>query len=204
MLEHNPPQMKTLVETFLIEETTDLIYDVDKLEKWHSHVTELGLTGQTQIVKPNKSPIPFMHMKQEVVNMFKVLCPATVAVNEYSLTPIPLEILDLVALSKNEKYFDMIQIWFDNKSPDPLCVGLTYQNEEDRVKGYSWRMNHYLIGKWYDVKQSFEELKERAAKRYKAQERNRLEQQIVTYQRDLEDLDRKTIDFLGTDTSLPF
>lgn len=122
--ENNHESMKTQVETFLIEETQALIYDNEQLDKWNNHVRDLGLTGQTKIVKGEKSPIPFMHMKATTVNMFSVLCPRKVAVEEYDITPIPVEILDLIALSKRDEYFKRIEIWYDDKNPDPLCVGI--------------------------------------------------------------------------------
>ena len=34
-LSKNSEEMKTVVETFVIEETAPLIYDNDKLEKWN-------------------------------------------------------------------------------------------------------------------------------------------------------------------------
>jgi hypothetical protein len=55
---NNHESMKTIVETFLIEETIDLIYDNEQLDKWNKHVQELGLIGQTKIVQTDKSPIP--------------------------------------------------------------------------------------------------------------------------------------------------
>ena len=48
----NHPAMKTVVETFVIEETQELIYDNEKLDKWNKYVEELGLTGQTKIITP--------------------------------------------------------------------------------------------------------------------------------------------------------
>src|SRR5688572_22578206 len=122
-LENNSSEMKTVVETFVIEETAELIYDNEKLDKWNELVGDLGLSGQTKIIKPTKSPIPFMHLKTSMKNVFEVLCPRKVAVEEYDVTPIPLEILELVALSKKEGYFTSIEIWYDEKSPDPVCVG---------------------------------------------------------------------------------
>lgn len=123
-LKNNSESMKTVVETFLVEETVDLIYDGDKLGKWNSLVNELGLTGQSQIVKPDKSPIPFMHLKKSMINVLETLCPQKVSIREFNITPIPIEILDLVALAEREQYFSKIQIWYDDTKPDPACVGV--------------------------------------------------------------------------------
>lgn len=216
MIENNSANMKTVVETYLIEETVDLIYDNEKLEKWNSIVEELGLSGQTQIVKPEKSPIPFMHMKQSFENIFQTLCPAKRKINQYDLTPIPLEILELVALSTREQYFNDIEVWYDDKAPDPVAVGIVYTNwyveahgkaeksgfptkkeaEEyantiggGKVSFYSWYNKKYLIGRWGDVKHSFEELKEMATKRYITQNEVTIKQQIKDAERQLVDLE---------------
>src|SRR3990172_5340051 len=110
-LQNNSNEMKTTVETFVIEETAMLIYDNEKLDKWNQRIKELGFTGQQQICKPDKSPIPFMHLKHSLVNIFECLCPVKVPAKEYAVSPIPLEILDLISLSEKEGYFNAIEIW---------------------------------------------------------------------------------------------
>ncbi len=226
--------MKTVVETFIIEETAELIYDNEKLDQWNAHVESLGLVGQKQIVKAEKSPIPFMHLKSSMVAVFQTLCPRKVAIEAYNITPIPVEILDLVALSKREGYFDEIQIWYDDKTPDPVCVGskatyytysksyttlksgltLAQAKEEkesapDEVGGYNttdraW----YLLGKWADVKHSFEELMQMAAKRFMQEDKARLMKIIKDAQRSLDDLEVTAFEKFASDGSpsleLPF
>lgn len=214
--ELNSDEMKTVVETYVIEETAELIYDNEKLDKWNSMIEELGLVGQRSTVKTDKSPIPFMHMKKGMVNMFECLCPMKVDIEDYSITPIPVEILELISLSKREGYFDKMQIWYDDKSPDPVCVGLnpsraysqnntgkliecfnsvaeaqSHMNENGwtEKKPYIIEWSHYLLGKWADVRASFEELKERAVKRYKSSKESEIKKSIRDYQRQLEDLE---------------
>ena len=112
---NNGAEMNTQVQTYLVEEVMELIYDGDRLAQWNNLVLELGLKGQSQIVKPDKSPIPFMHMKKGMENIFNTLCPRTVDVEAFNITPIPVEILDLIALSKKEGYFSQIKIQYDDK-----------------------------------------------------------------------------------------
>ena len=213
-MEQNSEVMKTMVETFIIEETAELIYDNDKLTQWNSLVAELGLTGQTTIVSPEKSPIPFMHMKKSLENVLQELCPREVEVDKYSATPIPVEILSLIALSKREGYFQKVQIWYDDKDPDPVCVGIKghwYQpswvsnrNEEvgDRhfnteqeamdagaTSTYFGEEAKYLIGRWADVKRSFTELKEMAHKRFMDRKSVELRKTIKEAERELSDLE---------------
>ena len=123
-LSNNHESMKTVVETFLIEETVALIYDNEELVKWNEYVKELGLSGQTKLVTPDKSPIPFMFMKTGLKNVFNTLCPRQVSVKEYHCSPIPLEILRLISLSEKEEYFSKIELWYDDRNPDPACIGI--------------------------------------------------------------------------------
>lgn len=225
---NNHPEMKTVVETFVIEETQELIYDNDQLDKWNNYVDELGLSGQRSIVKQDKSPVPFMHLKTSMVNVFECLCPRKVSVEQYNVTPIPVEILDLIALSKREGYFNKIEIWYDEKSPDPVCVGTisdfyvynydgvpkelfqtTHPSKDAALKAiqaispefkgistFGWETNSrlYLLGKWADVKHSFEELKQMASKRYIQQQGNDYRKKIKEAQRGLDDLEIEAFD----------
>lgn len=214
--------MKTVVETFVIEETAELIYDDDKLTQWNELVEELNLEGQTKIVSEDKSPIPFMHLKQSLVNVFETLCPRKVLVEEYNVTPIPVEILELVALSKRENHFKKIEIWYDDKSPDPACIASTgywaeishYSDSNKLLEGKQYDSKQevinaggkhpsfytaekYLLGKWADVKHTFEELKKMATDRYVRQETNDLNKTIKTAQRKLDDIDTQAFDLFN-------
>jgi hypothetical protein len=212
--------MKTVVETFIIEETQELIYDNEKLDKWNEMVKTLDLKGQTEIVKPDKSPIPFMNLKSSFINILETLCPVKVDVKKYNRTPIPVEILDLIGLSINEEYFTKIEIWYDDKAPDPVCVGILgyyyisnandllpdeYKEnkfsteEEARRIGESigkedvyymdWNVQKYLLGKWGDVKRSFDELRELAEQRYRKEKEHNIKDTIKRAERELLDLD---------------
>jgi hypothetical protein len=218
---NNSNEMKTVVETFVIEETASLIYDNEQLDSWNLMVKELGLTGQTAIQTKEKSPIPFMHLKESLKNIFECLCPRRVNIEDYNITPIPVEILELVMLSKRENYFHKIQIWYDDKSPDPVCLGVKYgtyysidssgswkagystkeeaqkwmdENGASDRKPYPTNEQYYLLGKWADVKHSFEELKEMAIKRFMAEEGNTFRKQIKEAQRGLDDLETSAFD----------
>jgi hypothetical protein len=218
-LNNNSKEMKTVVETFIIEETAELIYDNEKLDRWNELIEKLELKGQSSIVSKDKSPIPFLHLKTSMVNVFRTLCPRQVSVEKYDVTPIPVEILGTIALSKKEEYFNKIEIWYDDKSPDPACIGTTgywyqstwYDDRDRSLDGVKFKTeqeaeqsgakriqftedNRYLLGKWADVKHSFEELKQIATKRYILEEQNDLKKKIRDAQRELDDLQQKAFD----------
>lgn len=47
-----------MVQTFLVEESKELIYDDEKLNEWKQKCEELGLSEQLALANPEKSPIP--------------------------------------------------------------------------------------------------------------------------------------------------
>lgn len=227
MIQNNSNEMKTAVETFVIEETAELIYDNEKLSEWNRLVEELGLKGQTKITQKDKSPIPFMPLNQVLKTTFETLCPRKVDAKEYDVTPIPVEILSLISLSTKEEYFQKIEIWYDEKTKDPACIGITskfyvsssesnpenirgkyFQSEKvARESGYNsksgsgWYIDqhYYLIGKWADVKHSFSALIELAKKRYINQSRVNFQKQITEAQRELNDLELKAAELFSND-----
>jgi hypothetical protein len=230
LLINNSASMKTVVETYIIEETQELIYDNEKLDQWNKRVAELGLTGQTKIQAKDKSPIPFLHMKATMINVFAQLCPRKVDIKDYDKTPIPVEILDLAALSVKEQYFCKIEIWYDDKTPDPACIGImgrwiVYRKNYSHIgefateaealalKDHAEYQNHYfeetaryLIGKWADVKQSFEELAAKAKNLFIATQKSTIENTIREEKRKLENLEhRANVQFGFEDAGpLPF
>lgn len=145
-----------MVQTFLIEESKELIYDQDKLEEWKKKCEELGLENQIALTQKEKSPIPFEFMNTVTQRVYETLCPTKVGYKQYSKTVIPLEVLGLIHLSINEGYFETIEIWYDDKTPDPLAVGKRKQ------AGSTYMYDHYTIARWGDVLRPFEELKEKA------------------------------------------
>lgn len=192
-MKNNNSSMATVVETFFVEETVNLIHDNEALNKWNEKVEELGLHGQRQVVKTEKSPIPFMWMNQAMVATFETLCPRKVCIEEYGKTPIPVEILELVSLCNKEQYFDGIKVWYNDKQKDPVVIG--YKMKSSQKFGNNWESEYdnyverYLIGRWADVKASLDELVKRAKNLFFKSETVRLKQEIRDRQRTIEDLE---------------
>lgn len=173
-----------MIQKFIVEETRELIYETEKLDEWKEKCQELGLENQLALAETNKSPVPFEFMNEVSKRVYETLCPTSVKYREYKKTPIPLEVLGLIKLSEDEKYFDEIQIWYDDKSPDPLVVGL--------IKTSEWGHDRYLIAKWADVMRSFEELRQMAIARYKASSALTLKRKISEAQNKLDNVEVNT------------
>lgn len=211
MIQNNNQSMATVVETFLVEETINLIHDVDALQKWNEKVSELGLEGQKEVlVVKDKSPIPFMWMNDALIATFETLCPTKVDVAKYNKTPIPLEILDLVSLSRNEGYFYKMEIWYNEKEKDPVCIG--YAENIENTNPDPWYKQYYakkyLIGRWADVKASLDTLTNRARAIFIAAAKSSYEQQIRDAKRQIEDIENTANNKFGgampTTPDLPF
>jgi len=133
--------METIIETFVEQDTEQLIYDVEKLDEWKEIIEELNLDGQKSLLgSDDKSPIPFMYLKTQSKIILEILCPMRIEVEKYSKSPIPIEILGLIKLSEREGYFMKIEIWYDDVNPDPVCIGIS-----EKEKGEN---RYYLLGRW--------------------------------------------------------
>lgn len=188
-MKNNSKSLATTVETFFIEETVDLIHDNEALDRWNERVSELQLEGQKSVVKEDKSPIPFLWMNSAIVSTFETLCPTKVDIAKYDKSPIPVELLDVVALCVKENYFNSIKVWYNEKEKDPVIVGYLAASG----KTSDWELNYYaqkyLIGRWADVKASIDQLVDRAKKLFIHSETINLKQEIKERQRKLEDIE---------------
>lgn len=209
LLINNSASMKTVVETYIIEETQELIYDNEQLAKWNNLVNELGLTGQTNVVKEDKSPIPFLWMNKGLVKVFEELCPRKTKIAEYNKTPIPVEALEMVAMATRDKHFGKIEVWYNDQSPDPAIIGYKYNGGKGDWER-EWSADRYLLARWSDVKATLEELTERAKKLFTLRRTDELNKNIKNCQRQLDDIQievNETFGFGGSNESavgLPF
>lgn len=173
--------MKTMVQSFLVEEAKELIYDTDAIESWKAKCQELGLEKQLELAQPGKSPVPFEYMNTVSQRVYETLCPTKSNYRDYRKTAIPLEVLSLIALAVQEGYFAEIEVWYDDKTPDPLVVG--------KVKKGAYTYDQFLIARWGDVLQPFEKLKEKAIKVYHRSSQINLKAKIADYTNKLAVLD---------------
>lgn len=168
------------VQLFIQQDTQELIYDGEKLDEWKKQIEELELEGQKDLCSGEKSPIPFLFMKKPMIRMFEILCPEKVRVNKYDKSPIPMEALGAIALAQREEHFHKIEIWYDDKDPDPIAVG---------YKDDSYSSDKYLIARWGAEKADMEELKTQATMRFMDQKKTELEEKIQDCKTNLEKID---------------
>lgn len=184
------------IQSFKNAELENVIFGIEEQEEWRELASELGMGAQLSFIQTAKSPLPYPLMNQSMQNIFGALCPAKADFKQYSKTPIPLEVLKELSFCVKENYFKIIQIWYDDKNPDPIAVGSTtkyqcYYEENGKTKmtayeyesaeqaknwcetmGYKCthtfsETNHYLIARWADELRPMPELKAMALERLK-------------------------------------
>ena len=142
-------------------ENVGLLLDEEQLEKYQSLALELGIPE----VKPDKTPSVYQVLNSSQTRALEALCPASTELKNYSRSTIPVEVLQAIKFVVDNDMFDVIQVWYDDKNPDPMIIGKRYQNDNDRQKGYSWMMTSTLIARWGDCAYELSELVEMGKKR---------------------------------------
>lgn len=116
-----------MVELFFNKELADVAFEVEALDEWKSIAEELGFEAQLSLTKGKESPIPYPFLNEVMDRVYTTLCPCKVEFKTYNKSTIPLEIMKQITFSVRDKHFNKIEIWYDDKTPDPLVVG--YMNE---------------------------------------------------------------------------
>lgn len=114
------------VEIFQNQELNDLVFEIEALDEWKEIASELGMEKQLEIIKGKGSPNPFPYMNRGIELIFRTLCPERAEMTKYNKTPIPLPVMKTLAFAIRDKHFKEIEIWYDDKTPDPVAVGYTY------------------------------------------------------------------------------
>lgn len=112
------------VEKYFNKELADITFGVEALDEWKKTCEDLGLDNQLILTKGKESPIPFPFMNEVMQRVYETLCPRKVTYKSYDKTTIPLEVLKQIQFAVRDRHFADIQIWYDDKSPDPIVVGL--------------------------------------------------------------------------------
>lgn len=200
----------THVELFFDKDLADIVFEIESQDEWKELAGELDMDKQLQLIAGKDSPVPYPWMNTTMQRVFEELCPAKVDFRKYDKTPIPLEVMKQIAFSVREKHFQKIEIWYDDRTPDPVAVGyhghwkeyqygkqlsaelkdkrFTTEAEVLAAGGEDPRFvedGKYLIAKWGDVKRPFEKLKEMAEKRFLEENSNKMQKDIKILQEKL-------------------
>lgn len=211
------------VQTFLIEEIKELIHDENALAEWQGLIEEMGVRGQAKLsYKLDNSPIPFMSINKNLENAIEMLCGREVEYKEYDKEPIPIEVLKLLKLSENEKYFTKIVIRWDDKDPDPVAIGLTgywyepsyyndsnkdienikYQTKNEAIEAGANHPNFmekakYLIARWGAESVSINDLIKLGRDKWVRKESVEQNKAIRDAQRAIEDIETNAFNTFG-------
>lgn len=148
------------VKIYREPENTSLLIDEQDLKQYNALALELGLCTQE---KKDESKIPniYIPMNMSMTKQFHALCPRTSSIESYTRSTIPLEVLQVYKLAKDNQMFENFEIWWDDVAPDPLLIGWNFENEEAKEKNYTWRKQRTLIARWGDCALEISELMER-------------------------------------------
>lgn len=137
-----------MVKIYQDEELNDITFGIETLEEWKRIAEELGMVKQLDLVRGKGSPIPYPHINLGMDRIFSTLCPTVVDYKSYSVTPIPLEVMKQILFSVRENHFTRIEIWADNKKPDPFAIGIVENY-------YVYDSNYHRMTGEDDVEMSF-------------------------------------------------
>jgi hypothetical protein len=148
------------VKIYREPENTSLLINEEDLEQYNALALELGLCTQE---KKDESKIPNVYtpLNMSMTKQLHALCPRSASVESYTRSTIPLEVLQVYKLAKDNQMFEGFEIWWDDIAPDPLLIGWNFENAEAREKNYTWRRQRSLIARWGDCALEMSELMER-------------------------------------------
>jgi hypothetical protein len=145
------------VKIYREKENESLIINENDLKEYNTLALELGLQTKENVESEN-CPIVYPILNEAMQRQLRALCPSSLPIDKYIRTTIPLEILKVCKFIKDNDIFDELKVWFDDKQLDPLVIGYKWPDEESKEKGYTWRMNKYLIARWGDCAKEIPEL----------------------------------------------
>lgn len=120
-----------------------------------------GLDLKQQIKKLGKVERignPYMRLDPRTERVCEMLCPKKESYTTYTAGTLPLEILQEIHRCKKNEWFPVMEVWYDDQSPDPFLIG--YESKKGSA-------NKYLIARWGDELLPLEQLTNKAINRFK-------------------------------------
>jgi hypothetical protein len=152
------------VKIYREPENQELILDEAKLAEYNQLMEELGIASP---LEEKKTPNVYQYLNSAMVKQLHALCPMNIAVEKYTKSTIPVDVLKVLQYCKSQEMFDGYHIWWDDKAPDPLLIGWKWMSEADETHNYNWRSDKYLIARWGDCAMEIPELLEKGFERIK-------------------------------------
>jgi hypothetical protein len=151
------------VKIYREPENVGLLLDENELAEYQQLAEELGIPE----VKQGKTPSVYQTLNTVQIRALEALCPAKNKLESYNRSTIPVEVLRAIKFIKENEMFDFINVWYDDKNPDPIIVGEKYRTENDRTNGYTWNTEKVLVARWGDCAYELPELVEMGKERLK-------------------------------------
>lgn len=206
-----------MVQVFELETKLNGTEDI---QQYHSLVAELGLDGQKAVITDtSKEPVPYLWANTTTMNIVETLCNRSVDVADYKLSPIPIEVLEVIKNCKDNNYFHTLRVHYTDVDPDPFLIGSLggyfYRNGtysvEDRIevehmddaleakenKHTIYNARQYVLARWGDEAKTWDELALLAKKKFMSNESNEANKKILEGKRMLKDLESQATERFG-------
>jgi hypothetical protein len=145
------------VKIYREEENQSLILNEDQVLEYNELAARIGVIP---IEKANENKIPGIYpaLNYAMQKQLQALCPMVAEVENFNYCTIPLEVLKVLDFAKSNSMYEGYQVWFNDVAPDPMLIGWNWKSDSDRLSGYTWKKNRFLIARWGDCALELPEL----------------------------------------------
>jgi len=165
----------------------------ENAEEWQALCTELGLDKQlSKSGTVERVGNPYMKIDPRSERVYEMLCPVKVDYSNYVASTLPIDVLQEIKRCKENNWFKKIQVWFDDKSPDPFLIGYEWADSESE-----WQARKFLIARWGDELLPFEQLMAKAINRFKDAYRRALNKLVMDCEARKKDVEGDIQDYIN-------
>src|SRR6185312_2207263 len=162
------------IETYEIEdassEASAMANDAVAIEL----IESLGLAGQkTLLNKDTVTRVPYRALEATENLVYKALCNRSCKLEDYSVDPIPVRVLQVAAHARETGMFGRLEVWYpaEAKIDDPVLIGVRivhpWANDTNENYRALTRETFYILARWGRTLMPFEQLEAMAVKMLK-------------------------------------
>lgn len=148
------------VETFECAETA--AEPIEASEEAIRLIDEMGLKGQSALLSKQDgkrdSRCPYREIRADERFVYRTICPQETEIDRYSVSPIPLRVLQIASHARSLGLFKRMTVWSqeDATVKDPVLVAST--------GGYDWETGSktFILARWGEELETFAVLLKRA------------------------------------------